>query len=153
MSVESVPDEEEEVKEIGSKKPTPKTGKASPAEQKKQYKNLKKNTPVKKQQAEEADIDEDLKEKLERILPVPVPKPAKELPLRDSTKLRKITNLAFCPEADAPYEKGQLMPLQFIADALVEIEQTQGKGSDMVKKDIISNVFRTAITQTPLELI
>jgi len=96
---------------------------------------------------------EDLKEKLERVLPVPVPKPAVEKPLKDDAKLKKISDENYCPEKDAPYEKGQHMPFSLIVEALNGLEATQGKGSELVKKEIIANVFRTCIINNPEELL
>lgn len=45
------------------------------------------------------------------------------------------------------------MPFSVIVDALIALEGTQGKGSDLVKKEIVSNVFRTCILNNPEELI
>ena len=44
------------------------------------------------------------------------------------------------------------MPFWFVAEALSEIEVTQGKGSQDIIKEIIANVFRTAIANNPSEL-
>ena len=44
------------------------------------------------------------------------------------------------------------MPFWFVANALADIEGCSGKGSQDVVKEIISNVFRTAIAVNPDEL-
>jgi len=44
------------------------------------------------------------------------------------------------------------MPFWFVARALTEIENSSGKNSQTVIKEIIANVFRSAIAINPKEL-
>ena len=45
------------------------------------------------------------------------------------------------------------MPFWFVANALEEIEGCSGKNSQTVVKEIIANVFRSAIAVNPSELV
>lgn len=53
---------------------------------------------------------------------------------------------------DAPFYKGQLIPFGFLARALSEIELCKGKASKDAIKEIMANVFRSAILLSPNEL-
>jgi hypothetical protein len=44
------------------------------------------------------------------------------------------------------------MPFWFVANALSEIEGCSGKNSQNVVKEIVANVFRTAIAVNPAEI-
>lgn len=57
------------------------------------------------------------------------------------------------PIQDAPFMKNSLIPFEFVSSALTEIEIQKGEKSKDVIKEIISNVFRTAIVLSPSELV
>jgi hypothetical protein len=70
---------------------------------------------------------------------------ASKEPLKDLSKLRKPSSPDFDPENDSPHHRFQPMPFSFIARALSEIEECSGKNSQTQIKEIIANVFRSAI--------
>ena len=73
-------------------------------------------------------------------------------PLRPIESLRKPSHAEFCPLKDSPHHCGQPMPFSFIARALSEIEECSGKNSQTLVKEIIANVFRSAIANNAAEL-
>jgi len=58
----------------------------------------------------------------------------------------------FCPIKDSPMTKGQPIPFLFLVKALQLIEKTEGKGSQTILVEIMSNVFRAALVHRPSEL-
>jgi hypothetical protein len=72
--------------------------------------------------------------------------------MRSLDKLRKPSAVDFCPLEDSPHHCGQQMPFSFVARALSEIEETQGKNSQTHVKEIIANIFRAAIANNAAEL-
>ena len=66
--------------------------------------------------------------------------------------MRSLKDLNFHPVDDSPYEKDQHVPFSLVAEACELIENTSGKDSQKAIKEIISNVFRTAIILKPSEL-
>ena len=53
---------------------------------------------------------------------------------------------------DAPFYKGQAVPFSFLTRALTEIEACKGQKSKDAIKEIIANVFRSALLLSPAEL-
>jgi hypothetical protein len=72
--------------------------------------------------------------------------------MRPLEKLKKPSSVDFCPRKDSPHHTYQPMPFSFIARALSEIEECSGKNSQTYIKEIISNVFRSAIANNAKEL-
>jgi len=73
-------------------------------------------------------------------------------PLRPAESIRKPSDPYFDPIKDSPHHNGQAMPFSFITRALAEIEECSGKNSQTVIKEIICNVFRSAISINQSEL-
>lgn len=71
---------------------------------------------------------------------------------RSAAKKKDITHGWYCPLNDAPYNPGEPMPFSFVCNALDIIERTEGKGTHAVIVDVIANVFRTAIVNSPRDL-
>lgn len=76
----------------------------------------------------------------------------KDKPLKNMEKLKPLNDYSFCPVKDSPQWEGQPMPFQFIVSALQLIEKTEGKGSQTILVEIISNVFRSALVMNPAEI-
>ena len=77
---------------------------------------------------------------------------ASKEPYRTKEQIRPLTSPAFDPIRDAPHHTGQPMPFWFVAHTMSLIEETSGKNSQTVIKEIIANMFRTAIAVNPSEL-
>ena len=73
-------------------------------------------------------------------------------PYRNKAQIRPLTSTFFDPIQDAPHNQGQPMPFWFVANTMSIIETTTGKNSQTLIKEIISNMFRTAIAVNPSEL-
>jgi DNA ligase 1 len=73
-------------------------------------------------------------------------------PPKDLTKLKAPSSLSYDPIEDAPFYKGQPVPFGFLTRALSEIELCKGQKSKDAIKEIIANVFRSAILLSPNEL-
>ena len=73
-------------------------------------------------------------------------------PYRTKEKIRPLTSPIFDPISDAPHHQGQPMPFWFVAHTMNLIENTSGKNSQTIIKEIIANMFRTAIAVNPSEL-
>ena len=73
-------------------------------------------------------------------------------PYRTKEQIRDLTRPAFDPVQDAPHRTGQPMPFWLVAHTMSLIEETSGKNSQTVIKEIIANMFRTAIAVNPSEL-
>lgn len=73
-------------------------------------------------------------------------------PPKDLDKLKPPSSQTYDPIADAPFYKGQPVPFSFLSRALSEIEVQKGQKSKDVIKEIIANVFRSAILLSPSEL-
>ncbi len=67
-------------------------------------------------------------------------------------QLKKPSSPDFDPIQDSPHNTGQPMPFSFVARALSEIEECSGKNSQTLIKEIISNIFRSAIAVNAEEL-
>jgi DNA ligase-1 len=64
-----------------------------------------------------------------------------------------LSDTKYHPIDDAPYTIDQHIPFSLVAKACQEIEDNSGKDSQTVSKEILANVFRTAIVLKPSELI
>ena len=73
-------------------------------------------------------------------------------PPKDLTKLRGLSSPSYDPIEDAPFYRGQPVPFGFLTRALSEIELCKGQKSKDAIKEIIANVFRSAILLSPNEL-
>jgi len=73
-------------------------------------------------------------------------------PPKDLTKLRAPSSASYDPIEDAPFYKSQPVPFGFLTRALSEIELCKGQKSKDAIKEIIANVFRSAILLSPNEL-
>ena len=56
------------------------------------------------------------------------------------------------PIKDAPFNLSQSIPFSFVTQALIELENQSGPGSKELKKDILSNLFRSILLLSPHEL-
>jgi len=73
-------------------------------------------------------------------------------PPKDIEKLRPPSSPAYHPVDDAPFYKGQPVPFSFLTRALSEIETCKGQKSKDAIKEIMANVFRSAILLSPREV-
>ena len=73
-------------------------------------------------------------------------------PPKDIEKLRSPSHPQYDPIIDAPMYKGQPMPFSLIARALAEIEACKGQHSKDTVKEMIGNIFRSAILLVPQDL-
>ncbi|CAI2386794.1 unnamed protein product [Moneuplotes crassus] len=75
------------------------------------------------------------------------------LSYKDVSKMKSLTDKSFDPIKDAPYERHQHIPFSLVAHACQIIEECKGEKSQDLVKEILANVFRTAICLKPAELI
>ena len=73
-------------------------------------------------------------------------------PYRTLADMRPLNSPAFDPVDDAPHHPGQPMPFWFVAEAMKMAEETSGKGSQDIIREVIGNLFRTAIAVNSSEL-
>lgn len=73
-------------------------------------------------------------------------------PPKDIEKLQPPSSASYHPVNDAPFYKGQAVPFSFLTRALTEIEACKGQKSKDAIKEIIANVFRSALLLSPTEL-
>ena len=66
--------------------------------------------------------------------------------------MKALNSLSFDPIKDAPYERCWPIPFSLVAKSCQDIENTSGKDSTNAIKEILSNVFRTAILLNPDQL-
>jgi len=76
-----------------------------------------------------------------------------EVKYKSLDDMKALTSLTFDPINDSPYERGWPIPFSLVAKSCQDIENTSGKDSQNAIKEILSNVFRTAILLKPDELV
>lgn len=76
-----------------------------------------------------------------------------KLQYKDIKKMKDLSDRSFDPIKDAPFERHQHIPFSLIAHACQMIEECKGEKSQDTVKEILGNVFRTAICLKPSELI
>jgi hypothetical protein len=67
--------------------------------------------------------------------------------------MKSLISPSFHPIKDAIFDKGWGIPMSLVAKACADIEETTGKDSQNLIKEILSNVFRSAILLKPDEMI
>ena len=144
--------EEEQVKSIAPVKTSPNKG---PEADKAPASNLTKkaklddgkaaNTKIVAASTQKPKVEEEKKSESKQV-------PAVVGPPKDLEKLKAPSNQAYDPIADAPFYSGQPVPFSFLSRALSEIEVQKGQKSKDIIKEIIANVFRSAILLSPSEL-
>lgn len=73
--------------------------------------------------------------------------------LKDSSKLKALSNKAYNPINDAIFEKGDPVPFCFLVNAFEEVAKCKGENSKEAQKNILSNVFKSIILLRPDHLM
>lgn len=73
--------------------------------------------------------------------------------LKDSSKLKALSNKAYNPTNDAIFEKGDPVPFCFLVNAFEEVAKCKGENSKEAQKNILSNVFKSIILLRPDHLM